>query len=154
MKLILDIDGVLVKTPGWVKPEILSDGFLKFDEKSTKNIISLISEFNASIVLISTHRINYTNLEWCNIFKNRGIDVEVKKINEVSSIYLIDKTFEIINWVNTNSDDYIVIDDDISLGSLPESIKAHWIKPSSLVGFSDALLNEARLIASKQKGQL
>lgn len=45
MKNILDIDGVLVTTPGWKRPEILADGFIKFNEKAVQNLANLLKEW-------------------------------------------------------------------------------------------------------------
>lgn len=137
-------------TPGWKTTELLPDGFFKFDRKATDNLISLISEFNADIILISTHRISYSNVEWCDLFKARGINAYIERINDVSSINLIDKITEIVNWVSHNDGDYIIIDDDVLLGRLPDSIKSHWVKTSPLIGFDDESLSKARIIASKQ----
>jgi hypothetical protein len=150
VKIILDIDGVLVTTPSWKKAELLDDGFLKFDKEATDNLNILLFVTNATIVLISTHRIKYSNDELSLLFKSRGINANIEKINDVDAIHLIDKPSEIINWVNTSNSEYLIIDDDSSLGVLPKDIKMRWIKPSPLIGFSEDYLCSALSIFNKQ----
>ncbi len=150
MKIILDIDGVLTKTPGWKKSEVLDDGFLKFDITSRDNIVNLLSRSNASIILLSTHRINYTIGQWVEIFKIRGIDVFIEKIDNKTSMTDIDKISEIKEWASRNKNEsYIIIDDDSSLNDLPMQIKLKWVKTNSLVGFDINALNEAVKIINK-----
>jgi HAD domain in Swiss Army Knife RNA repair proteins len=60
MTILLDIDGVLVTTPSWRTTEILSDGFMKFNEAAVTNLRRLITETNADIILTTTHRITYS----------------------------------------------------------------------------------------------
>ncbi len=59
MTILLDIDGVLETTPPWKHPEMLDDGFMKLNENALKNLSILHKKTNASIVLTTTHRINY-----------------------------------------------------------------------------------------------
>ena len=42
MFVLLDIDGVLVTTPPWKSVELLSDGFMKFNETAVKNLNLLV----------------------------------------------------------------------------------------------------------------
>src|SRR5687767_10967161 len=101
MTILLDIDGVLVTTPSWRSAEQLPDGFLKFNEKATKNLARIISETKASIVLTSTHRINYSIEEWKELLGSRGIyPSSLTKLNEkVALNEMDDRATEIREWV-------------------------------------------------------
>ncbi|RSK36330.1 HAD domain-containing protein [Hymenobacter metallilatus] len=89
MKILLDIDGVLVTTPIWRKAEVLADGFLKFDENASKNLADIISATNSSIVLTTTHRINFSLEQWYLLFEARGVVASnIVKINEMNPINL------------------------------------------------------------------
>jgi HAD domain in Swiss Army Knife RNA repair proteins len=134
MLILLDIDGVMVPANSWKKPEFLADGFFAFSSKSTIALQKIISETDADIVLTTSHKSNYTIEEWTTIFNIRGI-----KVNNISRLaenknYLSRKE-EIVNWFNANEiqEDFIIIDDDKSLNSLPECLKKRFIQPSSLV---------------------
>lgn len=104
MKILLDIDGVLVTTPGWRKPELHEDGFLIFNDAAAYHLKGLIAETNATVVLTSTHRIKYGIEEWKERFKTRGIIIEtIEKINECHSIeQLQDRATEIMAWAEAN----------------------------------------------------
>ena len=71
MTILLDIDGVLVTTPSWKQVEHLSDGFMKFSDVAVSNLATLYKETKASVVLTTTHRINYSENQWKEIFKFR-----------------------------------------------------------------------------------
>ncbi len=151
MLIFLDIDGVMVPANSWKKPEFLADGFFAFSSKSTIALQKIISKTNANIVLTTSHKSNYTIEEWVNIFKKRNF-----KINNISRLpenkNNLSRKEEIINWFNTNviREDFIIIDDDKSLNSLPEFLKNRFIQPSSLVGLTDELADEALGILVKE----
>ncbi|TAF71994.1 MAG: hypothetical protein EAZ53_17175 [Bacteroidetes bacterium] len=119
MIILLDIDGVLETTPNWRQAEIYSDGFMKLNEKALENLSRLYKRTNASIVLTSTHRINYSETKWKEIFRIRGLNFEkISKINERTEINnLPDRATEIKEWVENKGRNlnYVIIDDDISL---------------------------------------
>lgn len=151
MLILLDIDGVMVPANSWKKPEFLADGFPAFSNKSTIALQKIISETKADIILTTSHKSNYEIKEWENIFRNRNI-----KVNNISRLpenknYLSRKE-EIINWFNSIEihEDFIIIDDDKSLNSLPEFLKNRFIQPSSLVGLTDELADEALRIIEKE----
>lgn len=138
MIILLDIDGVLVTTPSWKQVEHLSDGFMKFSDVAVSNLAILYKETKASIVLTTTHRINYSESQWKEIFKLRGLNFEtISKLNDKTEIsQLLDRGAEIEDWVNNNLDkNYVIIDDDLSINSLRESIKERWVSTKPLIGF-------------------
>ena len=141
MKILLDIDGVLITTPGWRVTEKHIDGFLKFNEKAETNLIRLIIETNATIVLTTTHRISYSIEKWKEIFNNRGIPVKcIEKINSVNSISLmLDRGLEIKEWIENYGTGlkYVILDDDLSINALPHEIKEKWIATKSMIGLDE-----------------
>jgi len=147
MKILLDIDGVLVTTPAWKPVELLPNGFLKFNEKASKNLAKLIAETKASIVLTSTHRINYTIIEWHKLFETRGIiPSSIFKVNDNSTVASLGKRAnEIEEWVKSNkdSDDFVVIDDDLSLNGLPKPIKDKCVLTKPMIGLDEEAMNKA-----------
>ena len=153
IKILLDIDGVMVTTPSWRSPEFLEDGFLKFNEASVRNLSRLITETNASIILTTTHRINYSESEWVTLLSNRGISsVSISKINDCSSIKdMSDRSTEIEEWVDRNNEyRYIIIDDDSSINRLSSNIKSNWVMVKSLIGFDGESYEKAiRIINSE-----
>ena len=139
MTILLDIDGVLVTTPSWKQVEQLADGFMKFSEVAVANLATLYKETNASIVLTTTHRINYSESQWKEIFKLRGLNFEtISKLNDKTEIsQLLDRATEIKEWTKSNPVDtnYVIIDDDLSINSLDDSIKERWVATKPLIGF-------------------
>jgi hypothetical protein len=147
MIILLDIDGVLVTTPIWRKVEILSDGFMKFDENAQFFLSILQVQTNASIVLTTTHRINYDEAKWKDIFNRRGLNFEIiLKINNRNEISeLPDRGTEIKEWVDDTGQDknYVIIDDDTSINNLPDDIKKRWVFTKPLIGFDEIGLKKA-----------
>ncbi|WPU92636.1 HAD domain-containing protein [Mucilaginibacter sabulilitoris] len=136
MVILLDIDGVLVTEPSWKKVEIGSDGFMLFNKQSAENLAFILSETNASVILTTTHRINFGLEKWIEIFTLRGINIRtISKLNDKKALAdMSDRATEIKEWIgkNGNEENYVIVDDDTSINNLPSSIKKRWvvIKPS------------------------
>ena len=147
MTILLDIDGVLVTTPSWKVPELNHDGFLEFNSRAESNLIKLISETNASIVLTTTHRITYSIEKWKGIFNNRGIAVaSIEKVNSRKTIYeMLERGVEINEWVEKAGKDknYVIIDDDQSIHALPQEIKERWVMTKPMIGLDEEGTNRA-----------
>ena len=144
MLILLDIDGVMVTSKSWKKPEILDDGFFAFSIVATNALQKIISETSADILLTTSHKSKYTIQEWKSIFKLRGIAVKnVYKLPE--NISFLSRKDEIMKWVNTilDSPDFIIIDDDKSLNSLPSFVKNKLIQTSTLIGLTENLAIKA-----------
>jgi sugar-specific transcriptional regulator TrmB len=141
MTVLLDIDGVLVTTPGWRITEQHKDGFLKFNDRAEKNLIRLITETNATIVLTTTHRITYSIEKWKEIFNNRGIPVEtIEKVNTKQEVGdMLDRGNEIKEWVDNfgTGRRFVIIDDDLSINALPLGIKDKWVMTKSMIGLDE-----------------
>ncbi len=150
MTILLDIDGVLETTPNWRQTEIHSDGFMKLNERAVNYLSILYKRTNASIVLTTTHRINYDETKWKEIFRLRGLNFKsITKINNKTEIsQLLDRGTEIKEWVEQKGKEqnYVIIDDDLSINALPEYIKKRWVVTSPSIGFDKEALEKALLI--------
>ncbi len=151
MVVLLDFDGVLVTTPSWKPVEQHSDGFLTFNEQAELNLIRLISETGASIVLTTTHRITYSVEKWKEIFNNRGIPVEIiEKVNSRQTIgEMLSREIEIKEWIDKFGSDrnYVIIDDDLSINALPKEIKNKWVMTKSMIGLDhDSTIKAIKLL--------
>lgn len=148
MKILLDIDGVMVITPTWKQPEFLPDGFMAFDKQCAENLVKLIAFIHANnqtveIVMTSTHRIHHDKNEWQILLNNRGIFSDsVSIINDVKNFSEIVKRIdEILAWITLQqTDNFIILDDDKSLRDLPENLKWHWVECQFLTGFNAVCL--------------
>lgn len=147
MLVFLDIDGVMVPAKGHRAPDLLMDGFAAFSTNASHVLDSLIAEFNATIMLTTSHKSNYSLHEWEAIFKSRG--VRAKKIKSLPvNVNLLSRKEEIANWLNLNkiNEDFVIIDDDKSLNDLPDYLKDRLILTSSYVGLTENHLDEIRNI--------
>lgn len=154
MTILLDIDGVLVTTPSWRTPELLSDGFLKFNERAAKNLAQIIEETQAAIVLTTTHRINYSISEWKGLLQARGIyPTSISKLNDIGGLNdMADRATEIKEWVEKQkgSEKFVIIDDDLSINSLPPYIKARCVQTKPLIGLDDEATARALEVLREQ----
>lgn len=141
MIILLDIDGVMLSLKSWKIPDFLEDGFMKFDNKAIYTLNIILEKTKAKIVLTSSHKSNYSNIEWINLFKNRGINSIIETLpNNINNLSRKD---EIIHYLNDNNiDDYIIIDDDPQLNSLPNNIKQRLFLTSPLIGLTEDFINK------------
>jgi hypothetical protein len=151
MLVLLDIDGVMVPAAGWKTPEILGDGFPMFSQNAINALKELITA-DATVVLTTSHKSIYTLDEWSRIFKLRGIEIE--KLERLgNNDENLSRRDEIIKWfhLNNTKDDFIILDDDKSLNSLPAFLKNRLVLTNSLVGLTSEHASQAKLI---MKGSL
>ena len=152
MIIYLDIDGVMVPANSWRKLEILEDGFPEFSSKAVKSLDKIISNTNAKIVLITSHKHKYSLKEWENIFKRRDIYVDtIERLPENTND--LNRKEELVQWFKNKDfkEEFIIIDDDKSLNGLPNFLKDKLIQPSGSVGLTDDLANQALLKIEKSK---
>ena len=137
MFILLDIDGVMVPATSWKPLDILNDGFYGFSSTATKNLQKIISETGASIILTTSHKSNYHINDWKNIFKSRGIETSINKLDD--NINYAPRKDEILNWLTNHNiqKDFVIIDDDKSLHNLPASIKEKLVLTSPYIGLTD-----------------
>ena len=161
MVILLDIDGVLVTTPAWRPVELQADGFLKFNEIASKNLAQIIAVTNASIILTSTHRINYSIKEWHKLLETRGIfPSSISKVDDKTAIAEMEnRATEIRKWVENYQDKeaFVIIDDDLSINGLPEEIKDRCVLTKPMIGLDEEAKNKVLQIllenSSNQKGR-
>ncbi|GAL85814.1 hypothetical protein MYP_3043 [Sporocytophaga myxococcoides] len=120
---------------------------MKFNSKAEKNLIRLLSETNASIVLTTTHRITYSVEKWKEIFNNRDIPVlSIEKVNTRQAIdEMPDRCIEIKEWVDNfgTGRQFVIIDDDLSINSLLSDIKDKRVTTKSMIGLDDECTERA-----------
>jgi len=143
MKILLDIDGVMVPAAGWKAIPIMGDGFLQFSVKAVSNLNRILNETRATIVLTTSHKSRFSISEWKNIFKVRGIDASIQKLDD--NINEMDRKAEILNWVENswNHENFVIIDDDKNLNGLPKEIKERLVLTKSLIGLNEDDANAA-----------
>lgn len=142
MLILLDIDGVMVPANPWKRPEFLGDGFPAFSPKAVAALNRLLSG-GAEIVLTTSHKAKYSIPQWKEIFKLRGVNVDIISALPENTTYLNRKE-EILNWIATQAglSDFIIIDDDKSLNGLPAHIKENLVQTSGAIGLTQELLDE------------
>jgi len=152
MLILLDIDGVMIPANSWKKPEFLEDGFPMFNMRSVRALQRIIAETNASILLTTSHKTKYKVAEWRDLLKLRGINA--KSIHRLTSNSLIvSRRDEILDWYTKKhmpNEEFVIIDDDKMLNSLPSNIKNNLILTSPSVGLTDDLADEAIAILQKK----
>ena len=143
MLLLLDIDGVMVHASPWKKIDSLDDGFYEFMPRAIEGLKRIISETGASIVLTTSHKSTFSLAEWKNIFKKRGIDAEVSKLDD--NLDFLSRKDEILRWKNNHTacNDFVILDDDKSLHSLPANIKDRVVFTQSYVGLKSENVEDA-----------
>lgn len=144
MLILLDIVGVMVPASPWKRPEILEDNFMNFSLQATKALEKIISSTSADILLTTSHKDNFTLNQWKDIFEKRNI--KVGKIDKLpKNANHLNRKDEILNWFNANNinENFIIIDDDKSLNSLPDLLKNRLIQTSATVGLTNFLADEA-----------
>jgi len=140
MRILLDIDGVMVPAKGWKQPELLPDGFPAFSTKAVAALSELIGP-DHTIVLTTSHKGRFTIEKWLHIFKQRGLSVyHLECLPEHSTGQK--RKDEILEWFQQNqqNDSFVIIDDDKSLHELPTSLKERWIETSPYIGLTPELV--------------
>lgn len=144
MLIYLDIDGVMVTANAWKRPEILEDGFPRFNSKAVNALNNIINTTGASIVLTTSHKTTYSIVEWQKIFKKRNVN-----FNQISRLpenkYHLNRKEELISHFDKHglNGNFVIIDDDKSLNGLPIYLKDKLIQTSSGIGLTDDLAKMA-----------
>lgn len=151
MLILLDIDGVLVPANSWKRPEFMEDGFPVFNPRSVKALQRIISETNASVLLTTSHKTNYSISQWKDLLKIRGISP--KKIHRLTTNSLqTTRKDEILEWYKEKhvpNEEFVIIDDDKMLNDLPEDLKRNLVLTSPSIGLTDELADEAISVLQK-----
>ena len=151
MLILLDIDGVMVPATSWRPSEILSDGFANFSGKATIGLQSIINNTRATILLTTSHKSVYSNSEWEQIFKTRGIISKIDKLEHNGDN--LNRKEEILRWfsIKKTLENFVIIDDDKSLNGLPAYIKNKVVLTSGTVGLNTELAQSAIDILRKKE---
>jgi phosphoglycolate phosphatase-like HAD superfamily hydrolase len=140
--IILDLDGVLITTPHWKRDALHEDGYSFFNDKSAGFLNSFLSGVDAELWLISDRRKGYTLEQFNVFFKNRKIEKQLDGVVPVYDKHL-KRIEEFQKFIQEETiSNYLLIDDDSSLDDLKE--KDFWVKTSSLIGFNEEKLSEAK----------
>ncbi|MBW8683424.1 HAD domain-containing protein [Chitinophaga rhizophila] len=144
MLVFLDIDGVMVPCKSHKLPDFLADGFAAFSTAATRTLNRLLSEYNATIMLTTSHKEKYSLAKWEDIFSKRGIDVTGKIQSLPANVDHQSRKSELINWFNLHSPakDFVILDDDKGLNDLPRFLKEHLILTSPYIGLTENHLSE------------
>ncbi len=136
MKILLDIDGVMVPAKPWIHPARSSDGFYVFKPTAVDSLNVLISNHNADLLLTTSHRHSYSLEKWRDLQVDRG--VIVNSLNRLPIHHgSASRREEIMRWIHNNpSTEFIIIDDDSSLQDLPSEIKQRWIQTKPYIGLT------------------
>lgn len=144
MLILLDIDGVMVPANSWRKPEILSDGFFAFSEKSIKSLNLILDYKKSDIILTTSHKYRFSLNEWLDIFNQRNISInKISRLPENNES--LNRREEILKWLENNnlSENYLILDDDKSLNSLPQKIKDNLVLTDSMIGLNSEKAEDA-----------
>lgn len=138
MKILLDIDGVMIPARPWQTYQIGDDGFGMFSKFSIEGLNEIIeSSQNPEIILTTSHKQSFSMQEWESIFSSRGIvktkisrletnSLEVSRINEIESWYL-----------QNQNEQFIIIDDDKGLNNLDHNMKEdHLVLTDATIGLN------------------
>ncbi|MGQ3013490.1 MAG: HAD domain-containing protein [Flavobacteriales bacterium] len=152
MKIFLDIDGVMVPAMSWRRPEFLSDGFPAFSKKASDALRNILQATGAEVVFTTSHKSLYSLPEWQSIFSLRGIE-----LNKVSRLPENDtnqsRKEELLQWFSQHplAGNFVIIDDDKSLNTLPPELKKHVVLTGSSVGLVEESEAEILTLLHQQK---
>lgn len=136
MFIFLDIDGVMVPARMWKTPKLLEDGFPPFSSEAIA-ALKLLLEENTTVILTTSHRDRFSVGDWHKIFRKRGLDIP-----NLSSLPPAKtpshRKEEIESWISTHpmSQDFLIIDDDTRLLSLPTHIRSRLLLTKPLIGLT------------------
>jgi hypothetical protein len=146
--LLLDLDGVLITTPGWKSDEIAADGYSAFNAKMVSNLNVLLSNNLMDIWLISSRRKGVAKERMNYFFANRGVCQTIEEYVPIFEDHLSRKS-EVDRFVEAVPfDNMLILDDDSSLRGLNDNIKKNWVEINSLKGFNKECLATAMNICS------
>ncbi len=144
MIILLDIDGVMVPASSWKRPEFEADGFPKFSPRAAKSLQQILIATSAMIVLTTSHKDSYNLTAWKDIFKTRGFsEINIDKLQE--NVPVLNRKEEILRWlsINTEQQDFVIIDDDKILNSLPLELRPRLVQTSGTLGLTPELAEAA-----------
>ncbi len=153
MKILLDIDGVMVPATSWKPAETLADGFAAFSRNAVVHLNRIIAETGASIVLTTSHKSSFSLSQWLEIFSARGINVGIERLDDNADN--LSRKEEILKWLGTGTEEsFVIIDDDKSLNGLSTTLKERLVLTSPMVGLNEYHADVAIHILLKETHEL
>lgn len=153
MKILLDIDGVMIPAQPWRPHEIAPDGFGLFGKMAVENLNKIIEAANEPEIILSTsYKHSFSLPQWKHILAHRGIiDVPLSRLE--TDTMQIPRIDEIKQWYTQNPQaKFVVLDDDTGLNALNTAFKnKHVVITTSTVGLNRVSAEEA---IAKMKAQL
>ena len=128
MKILLDIDGVMIPARPWQSYQLNTDGFGMFSKFSVEGLNRIIhSALNPEIILTTSHKHKFTLKKWESIFSNRGIsNIKIDRLS-TNSID-VSRFQEITMWYMINQDEpFIILDDDKGLNKFDKDFKEEYL---------------------------
>tara|TARA_R110000868_G_scaffold262672_2_gene521402 strand:+ start:829 stop:1284 length:456 start_codon:yes stop_codon:yes gene_type:complete len=145
MKILLDIDGVMIPARSWQSHQIDSDGFGMFSKFSIVGLNKIISSARSSeIVLTTSHKHAFSLSKWEDIFSKRGI--KKVKIDRLPTDSLqVSRIEEIRTWYLKNQNEpFIILDDDKGLNDFDSNFKKnHLVLTQPTIGLNSLTVDEA-----------
>ncbi len=134
--ILLDLDGVLITTKPWESDHLLEDGFAEFNKKSVDKLNEILDETGYDIVLTSARRYSVDIDKMNEFFKTRGIKGQIIGYNRLFDLDLKwDRAKQIMAFLMLHRpDNYLIIDDDKSIGRMNSSLCEKWIKTDPMIG--------------------
>lgn len=131
--ILLDLDGVMITTKPWESDFILADNFAEFNPKAVTKLNQLLKETGYDIVLTSTRRYAHDIDQMNGFFKTRGIEGQIIEYLPLYDLNLRYSRYdEVIRFIMKHRpENYLVIDDDKSLGRLGNE---KWLKTDPMIG--------------------
>lgn len=143
IKILLDLDGVLITNPAWKPDEMASDGYSKFNEKCVRHFNIFIEQVELYEIWLSSSRRAVMSLrEFNTIFVNRGVKASITGFTPFHGS--ISRRTEIETFAEgLNEKELLIIDDDSSLQDLPQRLKERWIATNLFQGFTAKSMEHA-----------
>lgn len=131
--ILLDIDGVMVRTKSWETDDVHTDGFVKFTPIAIRKLNEILNETGFDIVLTSSRRYTHDIVQMNEFFKTRGIEGQIIYYLPLYDLDLRYSRYdEVIRFIMKHRPEhYLVIDDDRSLAKLSND---KWLKTDPMVG--------------------
>jgi hypothetical protein len=132
--ILLDLDGVMIIHPPWRCGNILEDSFDAFTEESVECLNEIVHQTGYDIILSSSRRLTIDIDTMNGYFKSRGVIKPIKAyMPKYHDVKWWTRVREIEQFLADNeSKNYLIIDDDKSLGDLKD--KSDWIQTYMSIG--------------------
>jgi len=150
IKILLDLDGVLITNLAWKADEMANDGYSKFNDKCVRCFNSLIERIDSFELWLSSSRRKVMSLEEFNvIFENRGIATFLTGFVPVPKDD-ISRRAEVEAFARARKEtELLIIDDDSSLQGLSPGLKSRWIATNPFQGFTEENMRSALKLIGK-----